>query len=147
MLAAFYHDSVYVPGFPDNEKRSAEFAGSELDRLLPDEAVKRVQEYVLATAKHDFPSDASLAVLLDCDMSILAAEWEVYTRYAIAIRKEFGRFSDEQYVGGRSKFLLETLNKRELFFLPPWKDREGIARANMEGELKMLEKGDWPRRI
>lgn len=140
VLAAFYHDCIYVPGFPDNEIRSAEFVFSELSGLLPENVVLQVQEYVLATSRHDLTPDPSLAVLLDCDMSILAAPWEIYTRYAIAIRKEFGRFSDDQYVGGRSRFLQETLTKREIFFLPPWKGRESIARENMERELKMLEK-------
>jgi predicted metal-dependent HD superfamily phosphohydrolase len=143
VLAAFYHDCVYVPGWPDNEKRSADFAAEALDTVLNSESSQRVKRYILATATHDFTPDPSLLTLLDCDMAILAAPWEVYTRYALAIRAEFGRFSDSDYVAGRSKFLRETLGRREIFFQPPWQSREQVARENMERELRLLQRGDF----
>jgi predicted metal-dependent HD superfamily phosphohydrolase len=84
VLAILLHDVVYDPLRHDNEEKSAALAGARLAFLgFPGGVNAKVEQYINAT-KHapDFvTSDCDLAVLLDLDLSTLAAAPAEYRRW------------------------------------------------------------------
>jgi predicted metal-dependent HD superfamily phosphohydrolase len=142
-LAIFFHDAIYVPTRSDNEAESAAMACTRLSVLgLPTALIARVSELILAT-RHGIQGaqshDADLALFLDLDLSILAAERSVYAAYAQAIRIEYAVYPDEVYRPGRRRVLGEFLARSRIYETDHlhrlW---ESAARANMTWELAQL---------
>jgi hypothetical protein len=103
-LAAFFHDAVYDPARSDNEAQSAELAREVLKAVERPEA-DDVAAIVLATAKHELPTDAprDTAAFLDADLAILAARPEVYDTYTANVRAEYSHIADAEFRSGRSQ--------------------------------------------
>jgi predicted metal-dependent HD superfamily phosphohydrolase len=141
-LAILFHDVVYDPTRTDNEEASAAWATSRLGGLGFSEAVRtKVARYILAT-RHGRPLDAAdageadLALLLDLDLSILAAPPGDYRAYALAVRREYAFVPDSLYRLGRRR-VLEGFLRRERIYLTArlraaW---EQAARANLAAEV------------
>ncbi len=145
-LALVFHDAVFIPGSPDNERLSAALARSLLAqnaRLTAGE-VAAIDRMILATAndaaRPDLP-DEELA-MLDIDLSTLAAPEDAYERYADQIRREFcpRAVTEAEFREGRARFLHAMLARARIYVTPEgrrrWEDR---ARANMVRELAGLE--------
>jgi predicted metal-dependent HD superfamily phosphohydrolase len=142
-LAILFHDVVYDPMRQDNEAASAARAADRLASLAaPPELVAKVGRFILAT-RHDQPAaatgEADLALLLDLDLSILAAAADAYRAYAEAIRREHASLPDRLYRPGR-RHVLEGFLARERIYLTPrlaalW---ERPARANLAAEIADL---------
>lgn len=99
--AIWFHDLVYDPRAKDNEQRSAE----EVCLLdLPYSEQKIVEDMILATASHR-SSDPMVRILLDLDLSILAARPEVYREYARGIRAEYSFVEPNIYIEHRIEVL------------------------------------------
>lgn len=139
-FAIWFHDCVYVPGRPDNEERSAGVARIAAASMGLDELWReRVTELILATRHAEPPRSHDGAILVDIDMSILAAPADRYARYAAAIRREFSFASDEQFAAGRGAFLKGLLSKGSIFHSEALAARlEAPARRNIAGELSRL---------
>jgi predicted metal-dependent HD superfamily phosphohydrolase len=141
-LAILFHDVIYDPRRSDNEEKSAAHARDTLVALgLPDKLVRKVVHYILAT-KHNsgfFTEDPDLALLLDLDLSTLAATPTEYRVYAEAIRREYGHIADDQYCAGRQRVLEGFLNRDRIYrtgrLRVLW---EESARANITCELAEL---------
>jgi predicted metal-dependent HD superfamily phosphohydrolase len=145
--ALLYHDAVYVPGAKGNEALSAELAVRELGSLpgFTPQRIARVQHLIMLTASHaglaaDAPRDDAL--LVDIDLSILAAPADAYARYAAQVREECvpGVVSAALYANGRAAFLRGMLAAPRVFHSPEFASREAQAHANMESEVLELEK-------
>jgi predicted metal-dependent HD superfamily phosphohydrolase len=142
-LAVFFHDAIYDPLRSDNEAASAALAGKRLTTLtLPVGLVAKVERYILAT-RHDaggwLPDDADLALLLDLDLSILAAERSMYAGYAKAIRREYAMFPDDIYRPGRKKVLSAFLARPQIYCTPALRALwETPARDNLAWEVSEL---------
>jgi predicted metal-dependent HD superfamily phosphohydrolase len=141
-LAILFHDVVYQPTRLDNEEASAAWAASRLGSLgFPEELRAKVARYILAT-RHDQPPDATdgdLALLLDLDLSILAAPPDGYDVYAQAVRREYAFVPDEAYRAGRRR-VLEGFLQRERIYLTEslcaaW---EQPARSNLTAAIARL---------
>ncbi len=140
-LAAWFHDAVYVPGAPDNEARSAELAADVLESWgVPSERLVEVAELILATADH--PVEAvrpDTAVLVDCDLAILAADPDTYDVYRRAVRVEYGHLDEEAWRSGRADFLRGLLARPRVFATDTMRRRgEAAARRNLGAELADL---------
>jgi len=120
--ALLWHDAVYDVSRHDNEAESARLARPWAARLGLDPG--RVSALVEATAKHGALSpdeldelDEETALLLDCDLAVLAAPAPVYDRYEAGVRAEYLRIVPaELYEAGRRAFL-EGLAARPRLFL------------------------------
>lgn len=140
VLAILFHDIVYDPVRHDNEEASAGVAAERLAQLdLPDRLIIKVRRYILATRHGESAGaidDTDLALLLDLDLSVLAAEPSLYRAYAQAIRREYAHVPDELYRSGRRQ-VLEGFLARERIFRTElhW---EEAARANLAGEIAGL---------
>lgn len=143
-LAIFFHDAVYVPTRSDNEAASAILARQRLTNLGIDaDLVAEVERLILATrhgtSSADAGSDPDLALLLDLDLSILAADRATYTAYAEAIRREYAVVPDAIYRPGRRRILAEFLARPRIYATPHLHDLwESTARANLEWEIATL---------
>jgi predicted metal-dependent HD superfamily phosphohydrolase len=134
-FAWMYHDSIYDPGDPDNEVRSA-------DIFLKDNAVigfgvketDKITDLILST-RHIGEKN----VITDIDLSSLGFKEEIYDELKALIRLEYSDFSDEEWRTGREKFLTHMLSSGRIFVTPGFSSSfEAPARQNMRRELKTL---------
>lgn len=142
-LAILFHDAVYDPRRRDNEIASAALAVARLSTLkMAGDIIAKVKRYILAT-QHDAPipadPDPDLCLLLDIDLSVLAAAPERYGAYALAIRQEYADIPDDAYRAGRRSVLEGFIARRSIYRTPRltalWEAR---ARANMTAEIAQL---------
>lgn len=138
VMAAFYHDIIYQPGSKKNEADSARFARAALVEMKCDAAfINRVEDLILATERHVYrPGDADAALFLDIDMAILAAPVARYDRYTDDLRYEFRGIPGLFFRRGRRKFLKQLLSQDRIFHSEPFETFEGLARTNIERELR-----------
>ena len=142
-LAIFFHDAVYIPNRSDNEAESATLARARLTALgLPAGLIARVADLILATRhgiEHVEQHDADLDLLLDLDLSILAADRSIYAAYARSIRSEYAAYPDEAYRPGRQRVLGQFLARPRIYQTGRlhglW---DAAARANLTWELAEL---------
>jgi predicted metal-dependent HD superfamily phosphohydrolase len=139
--AIWFHDAVYMPGEPDNEKLSADWARASL-AYDPDLA-RRVGDVIEMTKNHaEGEADGDAAMFLDMDVAILGAPWEAYCRYAAGVRREFGQYPDGAFAAGRWRFLEKQLERRRTFRTDLYENELGeAARANMRWELEEMRRG------
>lgn len=147
-LACLYHDRVYRPGAPDNERASARLAREDGVTLgLPARDADMVVTLIEATEHHDpgrvegvdEATRGLVALLCDADMAILGAPPERYARYRQAVREEYAVFTDEQWAAGRAAFLRGTLAAPRIFHTEEAHARwDAAARRNLEEELRLL---------
>jgi predicted metal-dependent HD superfamily phosphohydrolase len=141
-LAAWFHDAVYAipPGQLPNEEASARLAIRELGRAgLEQEDLTQVARLVRLTATHVPGSrDSEGELLCDADLSILAALPETYAAYAAAIRDEYARVPETEFVAGRLD-ILTRLAEGEIFRTTKGRALTTAARANLAGECAALE--------
>ena len=142
-LAILFHDAVYDPARQDNEAASANLAVKRLSALdFPRQLVDKVERYILATQHGVTPQkmeDADLDMLLDLDLSVLAAPSDRYRTYALCIRREYAAVPDTLYRPGRRRVLEGFLARPQIYrserLRTLW---EVSARANLSGEIAAL---------
>jgi predicted metal-dependent HD superfamily phosphohydrolase len=141
-LAAWFHDAVYAipPGQVPNEEASARLALRELSRAgLEQEDLTQVARLVRLTATHLPGShDPEGELLCDADLAILAAPPEEYADYVAAIRAEYARVPEPQFVAGRLE-LVTRLAEGEIFRTSKGRELTDAARANLLAECEALE--------
>ena len=132
--ALLFHDAIYVPLAPDNEARSAALAGECLERAGADPtATGRVRAAIEATRSHEAPDGGDAALVLDIDMSILAAPAATFEAYEDGVRDEHATIDDASFARGRSAFVRDLLARDRLFHLDTLHERwDAAARANLE---------------
>lgn len=145
VLAILFHDVVYDPARSDNESASADLAVSRLTALgLPAAMIDKVKRLIIATQHgasvgSDSPSDTAL--LLDLDLSVLAAPAGDYRAYAQAIRREYADYPDALYGPGRVKVLRAFLARQHIYLTASLRTLwEASARANLADEIAGLER-------
>lgn len=145
--AAFYHDAVYEPANPANERASARLARRDLADLgWAAERVERVATMIEATATHTdpaaeiaAPTDIDGAVLLDADLAVLAADPAAYREYSAGIRAEYGHLDDAEWRAGRASVVRGFIDRQWIYTTGSGRRRwEHRARANLAAELAEL---------
>src|SRR6056297_2730489 len=142
-VAAFYHDAVYEPEYPANERASARLARRDLSELGWDEAaVERVAEMIEATEHLAAGTDdatGDTAVLLDADLAILGADPAGYSSYVAGVRSEYRHVDDDHWATGRATVLQGFLERPTIYRTATGIERwETHARANLTAELADL---------
>jgi predicted metal-dependent HD superfamily phosphohydrolase len=141
-LAAWFHDAVYAipPGQVPNEEASARLALRDLSRAgLEQEDLTQVARLVRLTATHQPGSrDPEGELLCDADLAILAGTPEEYANYVAAIRAEYARVPETEFVAGRLE-ILTRLAEGEIFRTSKGRALTDAARANLLAECEALE--------
>jgi predicted metal-dependent HD superfamily phosphohydrolase len=139
-LALFWHDAVYVPGSPHNERMSADLLVALKPVLVvenPDAITSSVWVAIKETQTHATPTNVAAAVV-EIDLSILGTPEATYDAYVRDVRAEYAHVSDAQWRQGRTAFLKGMLERKHIF---RWvlERFEEPARANMKRELLAME--------
>jgi predicted metal-dependent HD superfamily phosphohydrolase len=142
-FAIWLHDCVYVAERADNEERSEDAAGMIAGLLgCAPEFIARVRACIAATRHSNPPGRGDTALVADIDLSILGAPAAEYDAYRHAIRREFAFASDEQFLAGRTAFVLRMLDKDRIYATPHFfRTLEAPARVNLHRELDELHAG------
>lgn len=140
--AIWFHDAVYQPGEPDNEKLSADWARTALMAHDLDLA-ERVARVIEMTKRHEQgEAEGDDALFLDMDIAILGAPWETYCAYAAGIRAEYPHINDAAFSAGRRAFLEKQLERARTFRTDVYENELGeTARANMRWEAEEMRRG------
>lgn len=74
-LALWFHDAIYTPALPANERRSADWATRFLESIgAPERKRIRVRDCIMATRHTAEASSGDAAIVVDIDLSILGRE-------------------------------------------------------------------------
>jgi predicted metal-dependent HD superfamily phosphohydrolase len=140
VAAAFYHDAVYEPASPSNERASARLARRDLTTLgWVADRTAHVADVIEATADHRSAPDTDHALLSDADLAILAAPPDEYAAYVGAVRAEYHHVDDAAWRAGRRTILDRFLERDWIYATPTGRTRwEHAARANLTTEVKLL---------
>src|SRR4051812_5868404 len=141
MLAAWWHDAVYVIGADDNEEASARLAIATLAGWDADpDRTLLVGDLVRATARHDpAQHQADALVLCDADLAILASPPHRYAVYAEDVRHEYAAVPPADFARGRAALLQGLLDRPAIYRTPSAHERwEAAARANLAAEIRTL---------
>jgi len=137
-LALWFHDCVYEPGNPENEKNSAAVARAfgenvgldPLDRL-------RAYELIITTQYVVHPGTDDARLIWDVDLSSLGLPWEEFAQNSRNIREEFKHVPDELFYAGRKALLSKFLKWPSIYCTEFFRERyEAQARANLEQTIK-----------
>jgi predicted metal-dependent HD superfamily phosphohydrolase len=145
-LALLFHDAVYVAGRSDNEELSAHLAHDALSTVksITQPELNEIERLILVTKDHRARVGLATpdeAMLLDIDLSILAAPRDRYARYAKQIHDEWVPLvtSDTFFRVGRAKFLRGLLVAPHIYLSATGKERwERAARENIVWEIEEL---------
>lgn len=139
-LAVWGHDLVYDPRKHDNEERSAEVFDNWLQTQdAPEELRKQIRTLILATRHTSPPYSHEEALLVDADLSILAAPAEEFQAYEEGIRQEYAHVPALLYRAGRRRVLQAFLNRERIYTTPEFSELEEQARRNLQASLRNLQ--------
>lgn len=139
------HDVVYIPGSEMNEQESAEFMGRMLGKLeMPPEIIRESMRLILLTKKHETTDDDTDGkLIIDTDLSILAADPEKYKRYTQAIKREYvdAKYATKkEFRAGRATYLEGLLERDSIFLTKEIREQwEDAAQQNVRNELQRLK--------
>lgn len=140
-LAILFHDVVYDPSRRDNEERSEEALRAWLEGLVPETLLAHARSMILATRRHEPTGDPDADLFLDLDLSILAAPWPEYARYASGVMREYVPiYGEEAYRRGRVElFLRPMLARGRVFLTDRFAARDAQALSNMAREAAEID--------
>lgn len=140
VAAAFYHDAVYEPLSPANERASARLARRDLVEMGWDpERADGVRVMIEGTATHTDAPDIDTAILFDADLAILGDEPSHYSDYVTGVRSEYRHVADGEWVTGRASVLQDFVARAQIYATGAARRRwEERARANIAAELATL---------
>lgn len=139
-LALWFHDAIYDVKRHDNEARSADWAVACMRQANLDEAAAaRVHSLILATRHQVLPSGVDAEILVDVDLSILAAPAPRFDEYERQVREEYRHVPQALFSLKRKQILEEFLARPRIFMTPLFFERhEERARLNLVRSLRRL---------
>jgi predicted metal-dependent HD superfamily phosphohydrolase len=142
IAAAWFHDAVYEPQSPANERASARLARRDLIKLgWSSERADTVSTMIEGTSHHTDPADIDTAVLFDADLAILGAAPDTYSAYVADVRAEYAHMDDESWLSGRADVLDAFLDRDRIYATATGFDRwESAARSNIAAEREALRR-------
>lgn len=114
LLAAWYHDSVYVPGSTTNEQDSCDLFMKQSGNNFPD-VCKLIMSTTIANHLADDIFDIAHAELMDADLSSFAHDTDAYISNSINLIKENSSTPLPIILENRKKFLCTLIGKGYVF--------------------------------
>lgn len=139
-VALFYHDVIYEPKSPHNEKMSADMMIEDLKNILTHQDLSIIYQYILATKEHINPLNNAykndLDYLLDIDLAILGSCPDRFDEYNNQIRKEYHWVDDGIYTIKRKSVLKGFYDKDRIYLTDYFYEKlENQARDNLKRYL------------
>ena len=137
-VGVWFHDAVYEPGNPENERMSAQLFLDQSAGAEP-HFRRRVCALILTTKRNREPRSNDCKFIDDIDLAGFGAPWEEFMRNGDSLRQEFANQSDSDYYRGLSSFLT-ALRRRPRFFRTDYfaKRYEAQAQANLDRLIGLL---------
>lgn len=143
LIAALYHDAVYIPGASEDANEYCSAAALALDWRrghleIGDAALPSAQRLIKQTTiRHHLTScniSGNLAILLDADLHSLAADWDIFINNQSNIIKENSGKVSTETLGTCGDFLSQFLNVRNFIYHTEYARThwEARARANIK---------------
>lgn len=139
-VAIWFHDSIYDTQRDDNEKRSAKWAQSMIDKAgLSKDVADRVSHSILATRHNREITDTDAQLLVDVDLSILGREADIFWPYEVNIRKEYAWVPEDMFRQKRVEILRSFLDREYIYYHENYREMfERRARMNIEQAIRSL---------
>ena len=133
-LALWFHDAIYDTHRPDNEERSADWARAALREAgVANDAADRVHALIMATRHTANPVLPDEQLLVDIDLSILAAEQARFDEYEGQIRQEYAFVPRWLFRRKRRAILQGFLDRPSIYSTAHFKQAlEQLARENLK---------------
>lgn len=147
-LAIWFHDAVYQPFAPDNERQSAIWADEFLNRNGAGAKVRgRLEALILATEHRggpdSTPGSTDESLLLDIDLAILGTSAEEYAAFETAVRLEYAQVSWPVYREKRIQVLESFLARPTLYSNEPFvSELSAWARCNLDWAIQRLSQAE-----
>jgi len=140
-LGLWFHDAVYQPGDPNNERRSAELILAQTQGARP-VFRRRVAALILTTKRDRTPRGNDCKFIDDIDLAGFGAPWDEFMANGQLLRNEFARQTDADYNRGLAAFLM-SLRRRARFFRTDYfaQRLEKQARHNLDRLLAQIAPG------
>ena len=136
-LALWFHDAVYTPSDPENERLSAELFLTHSKGADP-VFRRRVCALILATRHQTESHSHDRRFIEDIDLAGFGSPWEEFMREGDLLREEFAAQSDEKYYTGQVCFLARLKRRRWFFATEYFRSRyESQAQANLDRLLAL----------
>jgi len=144
-LALWFHDAVYVPSDPQNERLSAELFLAHSKGMDP-VFRRRVCGLILATRHQTESRTDDRRFIEDIDLAGFGASWETFMREGDLLREEFAAQPDEKYYTGQVCFLARLKRRQWFFSTDYFRERyEAKAQENLKRLLEVrAEQGYSP---
>ena len=115
-LAVWFHDVIFEPGKPDNEKRSAELY-LQLSAGVHSEQTRGLVDRLIMATLHDGSSlqDDDAIYMVDIDLSSFGLSWQAFLQDSQNLRRESADLSDAEYYRKKASFQ-SCLLERERFY-------------------------------
>jgi predicted metal-dependent HD superfamily phosphohydrolase len=137
-IALWFHDAIYEPGDPNNERRSADLfvaqasGGSHALRAL-------VVSLIMATERKGAPRSDDARFVDDIDLAGFGVGWAAFARSSAQLRREFADLTDADYYRGQWRFLSRLRRRPNFFRTAYFRDRyEEQAQSNLDRLLADL---------
>jgi len=132
-FAIWFHDAIYDVTRHDNEEQSAVLVQRALLQAgMSSQSAAHVYSLVMATRHAAQPTGADECVLVDVDLSILAASPARFAQYERQIRLEYGHVPDAVFEPKRRAILAAFLERPSVFSTALFREQyEQAARANL----------------
>ncbi len=139
-LAIWFHDAIYKPAAKDNEERSACLAEQFLlEAEVPATIVESVSKLILATKHVNIPYEPDARLIVDIDLSTLAAPEEIFDEYEKSIRFEYKHVPWLFYKRKRAALLTSFLSRPNIYLTEEFRERcEAQARQNLARSIARL---------
>lgn len=137
-LALWFHDVIYDAQAVDNERKSADMALIFLRVQSVDaNVIERVDALIMATRTHE-ASTADQQLLVDIDLSILAAPAVRFAEYQHQIRAEYAFVPEPLFQVKRAEVLAGFLQRPRIYQTDYfYRQLEKRARTNLQQALKV----------
>lgn len=142
VLAALYHDAIYVPLGNMNEASSNQLFLSHVKELKlrekwGEEIVEAVSKAILLSTYENAKSKCPFG---DFDLASLGGNWDSFSRNSKTIRAEFHAIPLKDYLRGRIQFLEKFAASEQIYFHPTLRSMwENQARKNIKREILNLQ--------
>jgi predicted metal-dependent HD superfamily phosphohydrolase len=139
-LALWFHDAIYDVKGHNNEQQSADWARSVLLTAGGSMLIaERVHALVMVTCHNALPISLDEQILVDVDLSILAAKLARFAEYETQVRAEYAWVPEATYRSKRVEILQTFLDRETIYNTAYFKaSSETSARRNLAASIANL---------
>ncbi len=136
-IALWFHDAIYQTMGKSSERRSADWALTELSAAgAPAPVLERIEELIMATCHAAVPAEPDQQLLVDIDLAILGSSPARFAEYQQQVRAEYAWVPSFIYASQRKKVLRSFIARSHLYNTRFFRERcERQARANLQGAI------------